>query len=87
MFTRDSKFWPIGLATAVIAGIAGLRACDPHAACVLDPTMLGYYGIPDSWAPYLRLYSLIAGPVNAWMMTSPRPHSIEGDAKITPSGR
>jgi hypothetical protein len=76
----------------VILAIASLQTCDPHTIETMTggscgPTTLSYYGIPDRFAPYLRLAAFIIGIVAAAMKTSPRPHSEEGSAKITPSGR
>jgi hypothetical protein len=87
-FTRDSVVWWFGIVAALLVAGATLQTCDPHVAqCGTSPTMLSYYGIPDSWAPYIRLGAFIVGIVSGVMRTSPRPHSEEGSAKITASGK
>ena len=77
MFTRDSLIWWFGMAGAVLGELAMLK----------EETLVAHYGLPADWLPYLHLASLVVGVVSAWMKTSPRPHSIEGDAKVTPSGK
>lgn len=85
MFTRDSIVWWFGIVGAVLVSGATLQTCDPHvASCGTSPTQLAYYGIPEHWAPYIRLGALLVGIVSGVMKTSPRPHSVYGDAKITP---
>lgn len=90
---RDSIVWPIctllGLFAAAITNL-GLKVCDPHmvhAECVVDSARFAYYAIPDGLVPYLRLVSIMAPIFSAWKMTSNQPHSIDGDAKVTASGR
>lgn len=86
--TRDSVIWWYGIGAAVVVSLAALQTCDPHVTnCAASPTNLAFYGIPESWSPFIRLAALIVGVVSARNMTSPRPHSEEGDAKITPSGK
>lgn len=86
--TRDSMTWTWGIVAAIVVSIAALQTCDPHVGnCGSSPTMLSFYGIPDSFAPYLRLGALIIGIVSGVMKTSPRPHSVEGKAQVTASGR
>lgn len=87
--TRDSFVWWIGIAASVLGTLVAQRVCDPHtiANCASDPATLAYYGIPDNWAPQIRLAFLLVGIISAWMKTSPRPHSEEGDAKIPESGK
>lgn len=85
MFTRDSIIWWVGIVAAILVSGATLQTCDPHIGpCGTSPTHLGYYGIPDAWAPYIRLGALLVGIVSGVMKTSPRPHSVFGDAQVTP---
>jgi hypothetical protein len=88
MFTRDSFVWWFGIAGSVLVSLGTLQTCDPHLAeCAASPTSLAYYGVPDAWAPMIRLGALLVGIVSGVMKTSPRPHSEEGDLKVTVSGR
>lgn len=73
--TRDFQLWNILTAVGAIA-LALAALTNP-----------AEYGIPASWIPYLRLVSLLVTVVSAKFATSPLPHSEEGDAKITPSGK
>lgn len=75
MFTRDSLVWWVGIIAAVVVGIGTLG------------TTATEYGIPVSWLPYIRLAALVMGIVSGKLATSPLPHSEEGDAKITDSGK
>jgi hypothetical protein len=77
MFTRDSFVWWFGMAGSLIGELAMLK----------EETLVSHYGVPAEALPYLHLASLVVGVVSAWMKTSPRPHSEEGDMKVTPSGR
>jgi hypothetical protein len=91
LFTRDSFVWWIGVVAAVVVALASLQTCDPHVGETMTgtscgPTTLTYYGIPDRFAPYLRLAAFILAILSAKNMTSGRPHSEEGRAKITASG-
>jgi hypothetical protein len=85
-FTRDSRVWDVLIVLSLIVGaLSALRVCDPHVTnCAADPTTLAFYGIPDWMLPPIRFASLVGGIVSAYMKTSPRPHSVYGDAKITP---
>jgi hypothetical protein len=85
-FTRDSRLWDVVIVLSLIVGaLSALTVCDPHVSnCAFDPTKLAYYGIPDWMLPPIRLASLVAGIVSAYMKTSPRPHSEFARAKITP---
>lgn len=90
MLTRDSRIWNVLIGLSVIVGVlATLGTCDPHTVldCAADPMNLAYYGIPDSWLPKLRLLALVTGVYSGVQRTSPLPHSEEGDAKITASGK
>lgn len=84
-FSRDSAIWWCGIVAAVVVGLSALQTCDPHVTnCAASPTNFAYYGIPEKFAPLLRLGALIVGIVSGVMKTSPRPHSEYGEAKITP---
>lgn len=75
--------WYWGIAAAVIVSLATLQTCDPHLGnCGTSPLHLAYYGIPDAWAPYLRLAALLVGIKSGINATSPRPHSETGKARI-----
>lgn len=76
-FTRDSTLWWFGMFGSVMIGLATLGDAD----------LIIKYGIPAGAIPYLRLTAMITGIVSGKMATSPRPHSEEGSAKITPSGK
>jgi hypothetical protein len=62
-FTRESAIWWVGLAAAIITGLATLDA----------KTAVETFGIPLAWLPRLRLASLIIGIGSAWAKTSPFP--------------
>lgn len=77
--------WWFGILAAVLVSLATLQPCDPHVTtCGSSPTQLAFYGIPEAWAPFIRLGALLIGIVSGVMKTSPRPHSEFGDSKITP---
>lgn len=62
--TRDSKWWWVGIVSAVILGLATLDTGT-------GPASLSYYGIPVEAAPYLRLSALVIGIVSGKLATSP----------------
>jgi hypothetical protein len=64
--TRDSMLWWISAALSLAACLATLHTGTPT-----DPTSLGYYGIPDTWAPYIRLAAFLNVWVSGKMATSP----------------
>lgn len=75
LFTRDSQLWNV---------IAGAGAVAVALSTLTNPAE---YGVPAVAVPYLRLFALIVTVASAKAATSPLPHSEEGDAKITPSGK
>jgi hypothetical protein len=77
MLTRDSLIWWVGMAASILGELVMLK----------DETLVAQYGVPEDAVPYLHLANTIMGVVSAWMKTSPRPHSTEGDMKVTVSGR
>jgi hypothetical protein len=66
--TRDSALWAIAALVSLAAMLATFTVGDPT-----NPMSLGYYGIPDTWAPYIRLVSLVGGWFSGKMATSPLP--------------
>ena len=77
VLTRDSLIWWFGMGGAVLVGLS----------TVGDADLITKYGIPEQVIPYLRFGALIVGILSAKNATSSLPHSEEGDAKITPSGK
>lgn len=75
VLTRDSAVWAWGIVAAVVLGLATLGPGDPA-----NPLSLGYYGIPDGAAPYIRLAALLIGIISGALKTSPLPG--ENDAKV-----
>lgn len=73
--TRDSQVWNV---------LAVLGAVALALSMVTNPAD---YGIPAAAVPYLKLVALVVSVVSAKVATSPLPHSEEGSAKITPSGK
>lgn len=69
-FTRDSAFWWLGALGSLLVMLATLQTGDPT-----NPLSLGYYGLPDAWAPYIRLGSMLSIWVSGKMASSPLPHS------------
>jgi hypothetical protein len=59
--TRDSIVWWIGMAAAVVAGIATIG----------DAELVTSYGISERAIPYIRLAALISGIVFGKLATSP----------------
>lgn len=70
-FTRDSALW----ALAALSAVVGYLMADGRN--------------PAEWAygDWLKAVAAAALWLTGKLSTSPRPHSEEGDAKITPSGR
>lgn len=71
MFTRDSAVLYLGLAGAVLAYV------------VASPTDISEWKTRE----YVQLALLGVTWLTGKLQTSPLPHSEEGDAKITESGR
>lgn len=71
MFTRDSLLLWLGLAGALITYV------------VASPKEI------DEWTKreWLQMALLGVSWLTGKLQTSPLPHSLEGDAKITPSGK
>lgn len=71
MLTRDSIIWGLTIAGAVVAYLIG--AGEP----------------PTGWAygEWLQALSFIIATISGKLATSPLPHSEEGAAKITSTGR
>jgi hypothetical protein len=64
--SRDSALLWVGIVTAIVLALATLKPGPPT-----DPMALAYYGIPATWAPFLRLLALVVGIVSAKLSTSP----------------
>lgn len=73
MFTRDSALWTWNIAVAVIVNLSANLHLFPW--------------FSETAVHWISLVSFVLGVVSGIAKTSPRPHSEEGAAKITPSGR
>lgn len=60
---RDSMLWTVGLCGALVVGLAA----ELNNAVAL--------GIPDSWAPFIRLGALLVGIGSGYAKSSPLPRS------------
>lgn len=70
--TRENFIWWVGLAFALIVGLAALDTS----------TAVETFGIPAAWLPRLRLAALLIGIGSAWSKTSPWP-SKKDDVVVT----
>jgi hypothetical protein len=70
-FNRDSVYWWLGVAAAVVLALSTLDTSGE------GPTSLMYYGVPVSWAPYLRLLALLIGVVSGYLKKSPLPPAVK----------
>lgn len=75
IMTRDSWFWKI---------LMGIGSVTFAITMLPNPTD---YAIPSTWMPYIRGISFVLGVIGGLNSTSTLPHSEEGGAKITRSGR
>jgi hypothetical protein len=82
VFHRDSWLWRLGIVGAVIVALASLSTGDPS-----NPLTLGYYGIPDPWAPYIRLAAFVIGIASGKLATSPLPGKADGAGAFQRKGR
>lgn len=71
--TRESVVWWIGLASALVVGLATLDTS----------TAIDTFGIPASVLPKLRLAALLIGIGSTWAKTSPFPSKKDCD-KVQP---
>lgn len=73
MFNRDSALWTFNIAAAVVTALVANLHLFPW--------------FSEDTRHWLSLAAFLVGTISGVMKTSPRPHSEEGDAKITVSGR
>jgi hypothetical protein len=81
VFHRDSWFWWLGILSSIVVALATLTTGDPS-----NPLTLGYYGIPDVWAPYIRLIAFVIGIGSGKLATSPLPAKPD-DQAVSTKGR
>lgn len=72
MITRDSKFWWVGMASAIVVAVAS------HLS-LIDPFLPTQHA--DKVHAVVEFLALIAGIVSGKMATSPLPISDEGREK------
>lgn len=71
MMNRDSAVWGLAIIGALMAYLIGAQ---------VPPTEWTYM-------QWLQFVAAAVATLSGKLATSPLPHSVEGDAKITPSGR